>query len=392
MHCGDVGTVLPLSGSGEWGTKGAVDSMIINRNAGGRASITRRSAATVLAGAATSLFAPAIRAADEKTVYLLTWGGTIQQMLERDNWAQKFADASGFRVVLVPKATGTEIMATAIAQKAKPQVDVVQSDLLPWLSGVDQDLYVPIDQATVPNSASLYAPALIRDGKGTQILGVQPYGDLFCLIYNKDTFARKGWPLPSKWTDLERPELQGQLLIPPGTSAYGLYALIIEARAHGGDENNIEPGFAAMKAIGPGVVDWSDTFAKMSQFLEDGTAALAFHGVSGALDMQRRNLPVAYAIPEPTYMSPTAMGIMKGGPNLAGARAFVNWWISPEVLSYRAETYGQTVTNKDVKVSEAAAAKLPSKDKLAKLVEIDYFTVLKQRQAWMDRFQREVSK
>ena len=358
----------------------------------GRFSITRRSAGLFLAGAATSVFAPHVRASDDKTVYLLTWGGTIQQMLERDNWAQKFADSTGYRVVLVPKATGTEIMATAIAQKAKPQVDVVQSDLLPWLAGVDQDLYVPIDEATVPNSAKLYEPALIRSGKDRQVLGVEPYGDLFCLIYNKETFAKRGWALPAKWTDLERPELQGQLLIPPGTSAYGLYALIIEARAHGGDETNIEPGFAAMKAIGPGVVDWSDTFAKMSQFLEDGTAALAFHGVSGALDMIRRNLPVAYVIPEPTYMSPTAMGIMKGGPNLAGARAFVNWWISPEVLSYRAETYGQTVTNKEVKVSEAAAATLPSKDKLAKLVEIDYFTVLKERQGWIDRFQREVSR
>jgi putative spermidine/putrescine transport system substrate-binding protein len=355
--------------------------------------LTRRRATLALAGAASSVLAPRLlRAADDKTVYLLTWGGTIQQMLERDNWAQKFADATGFKVVLVPKATGTEIMATAIAQKDKPQVDVVQSDLLPWLSGVDQDLYVSLEQGTLPNLGKLYEPAVIKDSKGARTLGVEPYGDLFCLIYNKDTFAKKGWAPPTKWTDLERPELQGQLLIPPGTSAYGLYALIIEARAHGGDEKNIEPGFAAMKKIGPGVVDWSDTFAKMSQFLEDGTAALAFHGVAGALDMQRRGLPVAYVIPEPTYMSPTAMGIMKGGPNLAGARAFVNWWISPEVLTYRAETYGQTVTNKEVKLSDAAAARLPGKDKLAKLVEIDYFTVLRERQAWLDRFQREVSK
>jgi hypothetical protein len=33
-----------------------------------------------------------------------------------------------------------------------------------------------------------------------------------------------------------------------------------------------------MKKIGPGVVDWSDTFAKMSQFLADGTASIAFRG------------------------------------------------------------------------------------------------------------------
>ena len=34
--------------------------------------------------------------------------------------------------------------------------------------------------------------------------------------------------------------------------------VIIAARAHGGDEKNIEPGFTVMKKIGSGVVDWSD--------------------------------------------------------------------------------------------------------------------------------------
>ena len=94
----------------------------------------------------------------------------------------------------------------------------------------------------------------------------------------------------------------------------------------------------------------------------------------------------------PVHERSTAMGIMKGGPNPEGARAFVNWWISAEVQSYRAETYGQTVMNREVKLSDAAAAKLPSKDKLAQLVEIDYATVLKNRQAWSDRLQREVQK
>lgn len=366
--------------------------MKMDKNKADRA-ITRRSATTLIAAAAaTSVFSPYVKAADVKTVHLLTWGGTIQQMLERDNWAQKFTDATGYKVVLVPKATGTEIMATAIAQKANPQVDVVQADLLPWLTGVEQGIFLPLDEASTPNLAKLYPSALMKNAQGTEVLGVQPYGDLLCLIYNKDTFAKKGWKPPTKWSDLERPEMKGQLLIPPSTSAYGLYALIIAAREHGGSETNIEPGFKAMKQIGAGVVDWSDTFAKMSQFLDDGTAALAFHGIAGALDMQRRKLPVEFVIPEPTYMSPTAMGVMKGGPNPAGARAFVNWWVSAPVLAHRAEAYGQTVTNKDVVLSEAAAARLPSKERMSKLVEIDYFTVLKNRPVWVDRFQREVSK
>jgi putative spermidine/putrescine transport system substrate-binding protein len=355
--------------------------------------LTRRAATLTLAGAAGTLAAPRLlRAADSKTVYLLTWGGTIQQMLERDGWSKKFNEATGFNVVLVPKATGTEIMATAIAQKAKPQVDVVQSDLLPWLAGIQQDIFAPLDKAGVPNTADLFPAALVKDQAGKEVYGVEPYGDLFCLIYNKDTFKKKGWAEPTQWTDLERPELKGQLLIPPATSAYGLYALIILARAHGGNESNIEPGFEAMKKIGPGVVDWSDTFAKMSQFLEDGTAALAFHGIAGAFDMQKRGLPVGFVVPTPAYMSPTAMGVMKGAPNPEGAKAFVNWWVSPETLSHRAETYGQTVTNKKVKLSAAAAAKLPNQEKLSTMVEIDYYTVLKNRDAWVSRFQREVQK
>src|SRR3954449_11383019 len=123
-------------------------------------ALTRRSA---LALAAASGLAARTASAQSKTVYLLTWGGTIQAMLERDGWAKKFNAATGFDVVLVPKATGTEIMATAVAQKARPQVDVVQSDLLPWLAGIDQDLFEPIDQTGIPNLAQLYPAALIRD-------------------------------------------------------------------------------------------------------------------------------------------------------------------------------------------------------------------------------------
>ncbi|HXQ65087.1 MAG TPA: hypothetical protein VN980_00825, partial [Alphaproteobacteria bacterium] len=79
-------------------------------------------------GVATSASAPAM--AQKKDVYFLTWGGTIQAMLERDGWAKKFAEDTGYNVILVPKATAPEIMATAFAQKASPQVDVVMADML----------------------------------------------------------------------------------------------------------------------------------------------------------------------------------------------------------------------------------------------------------------------
>ena len=342
-----------------------------------------------LAGAVLAMVALGVgtASAQKKEVYFLTWGGTIQAMLERDGWAKKFAEDTGYNVVLVPKATGPEIMATAIAQKANPQVDVVMADMLPFLTGVQQSLFVPLDAKGTPNIARLLDSARV----GSNTVGVIPYGDIFCIIYNENVFKKKGWAPPTKWADLTRPEFKGQILLSPGNATYGLYNLIIQARAHGGSEQNIEPGFQTMKQIAPGVVDWSNTFAKMSEFLQAETASVAVFTTTAAADMKRRGIPVAYTVPDPVYMSPTAMGIMQRAPNPEGARALLNWWISAKVLGYRAETYGQSPMNRDVQLSPDVAKRVPHGDELKKLATIDYDYVNSHRATWSERFDREVA-
>lgn len=348
-------------------------------------------AAAVLAGLALAMVTvdAGQALAQKKDVYFLTWGGTIQAMLERDGWAKKFAEDTGYNVILVPKATGPEIMATAIAQKTNPQVDVVMSDMLPFLTGVQQGIFTPLDAKGVPNVAKLLDAAHIK-GPGGDV-GVVTYADIFSIIYNENVFKKKGWAPPAKWTDLERPEFKGQLLLSPGNATYGLYNLVIQARAHGGSERNIEPGFQAMKKIAPGVVDWSNTFAKMSEFLQAETASVAVFTTTAATDMKKRGIPVAYVVPEPVYMSPTAAGIMQNAPNPDGARALLNWWISAKVLGYRAETYGQTPMNRDVTLSPEAAKRVPHGETLKKLVTLDYDYVNAQRAAWSERFDREIA-
>lgn len=328
--------------------------------------------------------------AQKKDVYFLTWGGTIQAMLERDGWAKKFAEDTGYNVILVPKATGPEIMATAIAQKSNPQVDVVMSDMLPWLNGIQQGIFADLDDKSVPNLDKLYPAGRIKDPGTDKDVGVITYGDIFCIIYNEDVFKKRGWAPPAKWTDLERPEFKGQLLISPGNTTYGLYNLIIQARAHGGSERDIEPGFDTFKKLAPGIADWSNTFAKMADFLQAETASVAVFTTSAALDMKRRGLHIGFVVPEPVYMSPTAAGVMRNAPNPEGARAFLNWWIGAKVLGYRAATYGQSPLNKDVQFSAEVAESVPHGDQLAKLSTIDYAYVNSQRDAWTARFDKEI--
>src|SRR5689334_25415137 len=106
----------------------------------------------VAAVAALSLGSFEAHAQDKgKQVYFLSWGGTIQTMLEKEGWADQFAKDTGYTLTLVPKATSGEIIATAVAQKEKPQVDVVMCDLIAFMQGTDQGIFAKIDAARVPN-------------------------------------------------------------------------------------------------------------------------------------------------------------------------------------------------------------------------------------------------
>lgn len=342
-------------------------------------SMLRRAAIVALAVLAIAA-TPAARA-QNKTVYFLSWGGTVQEALEKEGWNKKFKEATGYDVVLVPKATGPEIIAAAIAQKDKPQVDVVLTDLLPFMAGDDQGIFAPIDAAAIPNMSKMPALARIR---GTGILA---YGDVFAILYNEDVFKKKGWtPLKEDWHELLRPELMGSLVLPPANTTYGIYVLIQLAKLNGGSENSIEPGMAQLKKLAPGVVEWPTTFAKMGQYLQEETASVGFYTAATAAELKRRGMPVGYVVPKPMVFSGFAGGIMKNAPNPEGAKAFLNWMIGKDYLAYRMERFGGVALNSDVPMKGITA------DDIAKMEKIDYDVVNRERTAWIDRFEREILK
>jgi putative spermidine/putrescine transport system substrate-binding protein len=333
-----------------------------------------------LFGLAVAVATPA--AADTKTVYFLSWGGTVQQTLEKEGLAQKFKEQTGYSVVLVPKATGPEIIAAAIAQKDKPQVDVVQTDLLPFLAGDDQHIFAALTDKDVPNLGKMPALARLRDGRG-----VLTYGDLFAIIYNKDVFEKNKWAVPkADWAEIERPEFAGKIVLPPVNTTYGTYMLLRLAKLHGGDETNIEPGMAALKKLAPGIVEWPTTFARMGQFLQEETAAIGIYTNSTAAEMQKRGVPVGYVVPQPMVFSGFAAGVMANAPNPEGARVFINWLIGKEFLTHRLERYGNITLSSDVPSKDVSA------DDVAKMEKIDFDRVNAQRAAWIERFESEILK
>jgi putative spermidine/putrescine transport system substrate-binding protein len=320
-----------------------------------------------------------------KTVYFLSWGGTVQTMLEKEGWADQFQKDTGYTVRLVPKATSAEIVATAIAQKDKPQVDVVMCDLAAFQQGIEQGIFAKLEAKEVPNLDKMAEGARIGE------TGITTYADILALIYHKEAFQRNGWAPPTKWTDLFRPELKGKVIVPPVSNTYGMYYLVELARENGGGAKNIDPGFQALKKLAPSVVDWTTTFAKISDLLQQETALVAVFGNASGWEIVKRGVPADVVIPNPSYMSPTVAGIMKGAPNPEGARIFMNWLLSEKVLKYRAERFGQSPMNREVKVEGENAKRVLTGDELKKLIALDYDHIASVRNDWNSRFQREVA-
>jgi putative spermidine/putrescine transport system substrate-binding protein len=349
----------------------------------GRRKFLKRSAVV----AATGMLPRSPRAA-ARQVYLLSWGGTIQTMLEQEGWGDEFRKDTGFEVTLVPKATSGEIIATAIAQKAKPQVDVVLCDHVPWLHGMDNGIFAPIDDKSVPNLANLYPIAPVRSGG--KILGSIAYGDVVSILYQPEIFKKAGWAPPKAWEDLFRPEFKGRLVIPPVNNTFGMFTLIQLAKMNGGGVENIDPGFAALKKLAPNVFDWTTTFAKISNEFENEEAAIAVFSAGAAIEFRKRKIPVNISIPTPSYLSPTTAGVMLNGPNPEGGWALLNWLLSEKVLTLRATRFGQVPMNRKVNMAGGQDQLLPNPD-MSKLEVLDYEKVLAQLPAWNDRFDKEVA-
>ena len=141
--------------------------------------------AALLGCVAAALAAPAAQAAG-KTVYFLSWGGTIQTMLEKEGWADEFKKDTGYEVTLVPKVDlGGDHRDRDRPEGQAAGSDAVMCDHPAWVQGLHQGIFAAVDQESVPNLADLYPIAPIKeDGK---TMGVYAW---------MATFVRR--PLPAR--------------------------------------------------------------------------------------------------------------------------------------------------------------------------------------------------
>jgi putative spermidine/putrescine transport system substrate-binding protein len=324
-------------------------------------------------------------AAPSAELVLSSYGG---QLDEPFRWflADPFERQTGAKVSLVPSLS-LEVLAKIKASPANPPFDVIVLDEGPHLQAAADGLVQRLDDKRVPNLAQVY-PAYRRVTGG---FGVPQAYSVVGIAYN----TKKIKDRPTSWRDLFRPEYKGQVGTVNLNSSLGVAFLVMLARMNGGGEGNIEPGFQAYKTLMASVSAVAPRPGALAALFERDEVAIAPLWNNTILTLREKGLPVDWVVPKEgavVVMSVMNMVTNTKQPDLAVR--FINDAISSEYQLKAAVTpYFFGPTNSRVNLPAAMRRFLPTRpEEVAQLVSLDWSTINRNRQAWTDRFNRELGR
>lgn len=346
-----------------------------------KVELPRRLVVMLLAGAASLGLAPAAQA--QPTLTVAGYGGSYQQAMT-GKLIPVFERECRCRVNYVPGLTSATI-ARLMAEKDRPTLDVAIVDDGPQNRAVQAGLLAPLDPARVTNLSQMHRLALMPDNIGAR-LGVSAIG----ISYNTKVFAERGWAPPTSFADLGRPELKGKVAFPSISNALGVAWLVMSARANGGGESNIDPGFAAIIPV------------RNNALLYEKTADLTPHYQQGAIFMglmtnfrtnvlASQGFPVAFVYPrEGAPASVPTVNVVKGSRNPELAQAFANFMLSRATQEIMARDVFFGPLNTTVQLTDDEKKMIVAPEDLDKLTLLDWPVVNDNIAAWTERWNREV--
>jgi putative spermidine/putrescine transport system substrate-binding protein len=273
------------------------------------------------------------------------------------------------------------------AQKSDPQIDLACIDDGPLVKAKGMDLVQATTADKLPNAADIQDVSRFKDGIGLG-WGLFRLG----LAYNPEDFSKNNVPPLTSWNDLARQDLKGHVVVSSLSISYSQILLALLARANGGDEKNIDPGFAKMKEIRPNVFTF-DTTADLTPFFQQGEAWVGVWTDSETYSyVQRTKFPLKFVFPkEGTTAIQAAAAVVKGAKNADMAAKFLNYLVGQEAQELMAEKLGWLPTNKKAKLPTDMSAIITSPPGSGdNLVAVDWAYLGAQHPAWIERWNKEI--
>lgn len=338
---------------------------------------------TALATFATLVLTGSSFAQDDKTIYVQTWGGSLGESFQ-ENVVRPFEQATGYKVEL-SYGMAADALAKVRGQKANPQVDVAMvgqtEAAILWREG----LLAPLDRAEIPNLANLSELAVYADGDSIYYAGM--YGYVLELIYRTDMISE---PVTA-WKDLLKPEFAGEVMF-SSPAILSAQSQVMMARAFGGDERNMEPGWTALKELAPNLSAVYRSDAETYNLIASGEAAIGPALMYTTLELQKAGIPVARVTPaEGSPISWDGISLVKDSPNPEGAKALINFMLSLPAIEAHVNAIGTIPAADGVTLSPELAAALPStSEERSKLLRLDDDAISQFKADWISIWDRQI--
>lgn len=318
-------------------------------------------------------------------VNVSTWGFNLD-LLDK-NISEPFQKEFG--ISIVRDLGNNSVRFTKLTtQKRNPVIDVVQFADYYAALGMEDDLFEPIDVSKLNNYKELYDFAKDPIG-GNYAIAYAVSG--YAIVYRTDLIEE---PITS-WKDFWREDLAGHISLPNITITQGPSFMMHINKIFGApeDDTSLDVAFEKLSEIKDDVVTFysrSSELLNLFQMGEIWAAPVARYSWGQFLDT---GLPVAWVEPEEGSLGFfSTISLIKDAKNKDEAYAYIDFLLSKEVQEAEAMDLVDSPVNKNVTVPEEKAQFLTvGAEQANSLIFYDLSTIVKNRDAWLEKWNNEIA-
>jgi putative spermidine/putrescine transport system substrate-binding protein len=237
-----------------------------------------------------------------------------------------------------------------------------------------------VDAKKLGNAARVPAGLITAHGVtcNAQVVGI---------AYNPKKLAAP----PKGWADLFKSPYVERLGLTGFQTTFGTVSLIEMAKVFGGSVDNMEPIFAELKKA-VGKVAAVAAPAAMPGLFQQGQIDVMYTNTNTVANLKGRGVDIAFVRPETGAITfQTTLHIVKGADNVDAAHKYMDAAISADVQgALQKQPYNMIPINKDVALVDTLDIR--SVDELSGMVTHDWTKINPQRAAWIERFNKEITK
>ncbi|MBW7917326.1 MAG: extracellular solute-binding protein [Trueperaceae bacterium] len=294
--------------------------------------------------AAAALALASVAVAQDRSVKIGVYGGYFKDSFD-EHVFPLFTEETGIAVESVAEPTGEAwlVQLEAAARAGQAPADVSMMAQGPLARGIGSELWVPLDEAALPNLEFMRPQLLNRDAAG-RLVGVGAVSWYITLVTNTDVFPEA----PTSWAELwgDHPNQEGLLALPINS-----FLLEITATTFFGGTDILDTEEGILQVIdklaelAPNVQLWYRDEGQFQQALQSGEIPMGeyYHDVTGLAASD--GFPVRSTFPaEGGVLDSGSWAVTRASTKVPEALEFINWFMQPRVQDLVARKLGTAPT------------------------------------------------